>query len=230
MAYTENFLGEQTLVMGNEQYIRKMAIGSNWTYVRIALRCCVTCAPNVTIAAALGVGLTYNMRQQYASDADMVWWCYNNLDAPQNWWTSASGIAYSQGQCRAYAKLGTVTTLGIAGLDDYNNGRVWRCAFGCLPNRFLAYVDFYRSGGLINAKTWSLGNNSAVPTITDTDQGKFYYDLETYTPAVLNNSYQNLGDTSYTGAGVLDSLWIRWRSTNSAYKLMISDLAVCRMA
>jgi len=229
MAYTENFLGEQTLVMGNEQYIRKMAIGSNWNHVRIALRCCVTCAPNVTIAAALGVGLTYDMRQQYASDADMVYWCYNNLDAPQNWYAGASGIAYAQGQCRAYAKLGTVTTLGIAGIDDYLNGRVWRCAFGTQLYRFLTYVDFYRTGVNINVRTWSFGNNSVVPTITDIDQGKFYYDLESY-PVVLNNSFQSVGDTSYTGSGMLDSVWIRWRSTNSAYKLMISDLAVCRMA
>jgi hypothetical protein len=231
MAYTENLLGEQTLVMGNEQFIRKMAIGSNWQKVRIALRCCVTCDSTVPIVAAMGLGLTRGMRQQFAADADMVYWSYHALNAPQAWIASAQGLAYRQGYCAAYANLNGVTTQGIAGYDDYNNGVPWRGGFGSYPKRFIVHNDFWRQAGTIYVKSWCYGASYSNPTVTDKDQGIFYWDLESdLSPSTLNTTFQNSGTTSYTGSGELDSVWIRWTSTNPAYKLMISDIGVCRMS
>ena len=228
MAFVASLIaGEQQLVMGREQYIRKMAFGADWNKVRIAMRCCVY--GSVNFNGALGLGLTTDSRQYYASNSDMVYIDCNRLSAPQFWqmYRPGSNGSFRSPETSFKSKLNGVVSNGPAGNDDYNVGSPAWCSFGAYPTRFLFYADFSRVSG-ITGQFWQKYGTNQGPVISDMSSNNFFYDLETPTlgQLQLNTSFAAAGVVPYTGAGMLDSVWLMW-ATNEP-KLIVSDLAVCR--
>ena len=222
--------GDQGLVLGREQFIRRMSIGYNWSWLRIGVRGMVYCNSGYFVGS-FRIGLTTALRQFDAPDADMVyvdhgtmntWQCnLNNFGNHCAYWSPADGFQ---------VKLGATVTNGVFGTNNQSDGGQVYCSFGLYPTRFLALVDIWRNGTTLTGRAYNKAQNSQGPTIADVSQEAFFNDLESATPSLMGTFYNpggaNGGATNYAGAGLLDSIYLHWRT--NAPMLIINDLAVCR--
>jgi len=218
------------LVLGNEQFIRPMAFGSNWNRIRICLRYCIY--GTGTFIGGLGVGVCKSGTQYHGSNSDMVYYCCNAAADPATTFLiyrstldrySFAGTTSGYHFCSA--KVGNTVYNTTPG--GSNAGQAVFNGIGAYPLRFLMAVDIIRGTSTFTMDSYFKENTSSAPSLTDQTQASFFNDLENPTPAQITTQFTPAGATGYTGgSGLLDCVWIRWMNTSPV--LLISDVGVCR--
>lgn len=215
------------LVLGNEQFMRKMDFGYNWNRIRILLRCCVY--GTYSFNSFFGIGICSGFNQYNSSTSDMLIYGVNTQPSILDYklWSriGTSQFVASTTLCYVGSKVGNTAANGTAG--QLSSGQTVWTPLGMYPNRMLICVDFIRSGSSFTGRAWGKESGTSSTTYTDVDQTTFFYDAESLTPSSITSGFMPNGTTSYAGgSGLLDTLWISWGAVTPV--LLISDLVVCR--
>lgn len=224
-AIVEFVSGDRTLILGNEQYIRRMSFGADWDHIQIVIRAAPYASSSFTWSLAIGV--TSQGRGYYALDSDMVGASWGEsvsyvAGPPRSFtWTWGGGNVYI---FRRKNNVNTNTGVGNSGL---RSGSV-------MPIMNVWGVDIAKSGN----NGFTIGHcdcGIAVATggasmSRSVFRESIHYDMTSPNGSSSNRNCYAVETTStitgYAGDGQLDSVLIKYGSNTQP--LCISDIFVYR--
>lgn len=216
----ESMVGDRRIRLYNEDFARKLGIGTGWTKIRIGMRISInaTSACNAS-RFVFGVcqGDTSTDVFKSVSTPDFIGGMLGNAATNTYAYTAGPPSYVSSGAMAAVARVNGVNTFVSPGSAN--------AAISASPAtlRTLFFVDIEKN--FTNNRILCYGTNG--PTITgDSPIGQ----LMTYMEAdIPNAAVQNfiLSNIPYSGPGLWDTLNISWN--NAIQPIEISDLIVTRI-
>lgn len=221
----ENITGDKALQLGNEEFVRKMAIGNNWNYLRIGCRLIVNGTADIA-NPRFYLGLNNGDQNTFASSSCDGWiGAGTNLSVATSWVYTTTVYRYGQAGASLFMryakKLGSTTT---------------ESAGGALTNAYLAtagngptivYADFQRTSSSAYTVYWRMADLTKAPLATT------FYDLlrsmEDETSANYATNFTNATGTSASLTGMpsnFDTVSVYYNKSTPTIE--ISDLCVVR--
>lgn len=219
--------GNRRLQIGNEEFVRGLSFGSNWTKVRIGIRFTVndTGGGNISSPANFFVGLCEGTTNTFFSNNTTGFIGCNNSTGLNNAWSyNASYYTACYNSCIIAKRVGnTTSSLGSYGLQYIGSDR-WFFV-GKAPNIGYAFWDFTKnSTSIVFNLFWSFSTGYYGITLSNFIWG---LDNETAPPYLANWGSPNT--VAYGNSiGNLDTLSISWSKSTPTIELC--DVAVIRFA
>lgn len=218
---------DKQLALGREQYLRPMAWGANWQKIRIGIRCNIygsQALPDTDTGIELGVcrqSIQYN-----DANADMVYY---------RWGGQLYGMGWNPNGDTGYFGFNVRRTDVMSKVGGTVNNVTQDSPSGGYPiggpgNLYLFLVDVTRNGSTFDLALWM---NSTVgfwnASIYDLYAAMQYDTI----PNVISNpvpllDYVRYGTANYAGSGLLDTVWLGWRTVVPSIPLCVSEIMVSR--
>ena len=224
----ETISGDRALQLGNEEFVRKMAIGNNWNKLRLGMRVLVNGTGDI-VTPRLQMGVCSGDTDTFAS-TNCTGYAGATLRGRNSGNMTYSAGVYTYGQAAAVPfalsvkkLVNTVTESNFVGTSD-----------GFLPsatlgNAALCFVDIVRASSSSYTVSWARCSTSAMASLV-TD---FYTLLRTGEDENLSTTFSstytvaNTIPISVTGLpAVMDTLSIYWNKSTPTVE--ISDISVIR--
>jgi len=229
----ENIIGDRALQLGSEEFVRKMAIGNNWNFLRIAARIQVNGLADIA-APRLQLGLCNGDQATFTSANCNYVGATLNVDNNTRWRFasdaySGGAVGIAQGAL-AVKKIVNTTTEQIIGTTV-----VGYIAAASLGNPSLYFVDVFR----VSASSYTVYfNRCIVSQVTNAAANltSTYAFLRCAEDELLTSTFAASYITSYTAASAsstltgmsanMDTVSIYWNKSTPTVE--ISDLSVIR--
>lgn len=218
----EPIILQRAIQLGNEEFGRTMSIGTNWTKIRIGIRCAVNGVGGL-INAGLALGVCQGTTNMYKSVTCTDFVGIHFGITPDNstfTFVLTSPAYYTQGS----VSLPTITK--VNGTLTNRSGQNTTSYLGSAPGTtaVVGYVDILKGSSYTVTPYWpnSVGNvqtnSTALQFITGMETDGTPSNVAAYTAATY----------AYTGAGLFDTVNVSW--SRSTPTLTIFNLAVCRFS
>ena len=214
----ETMAGDKRLKLGNEQFVRKLAVGRNWHHLRIGVRLGFDCAASSVTSPHLAIGLCSGTSNCVGDASTTNWYGLTSRTCGSATITGSTIKSHYFYPFQAQKRVGTTWTdfgyLSMAYITSAPSSR--RC---------LIFFD------LIDTPTPTMkmyANQNATFGIGDITLDNFLTLLSNISPP--QDSYVT-GSRTFTlseTAGSLDTVNIMWN--NDSYKMEFSDIAVYRFS
>ncbi len=218
----ETIVGDKRIQLGNEDFVRTMALGTNWQKIRIGLRISIyDCGGNIPVPEGTRNGLTLGVCQgsTYAYSSPN---CVDALglripdthDAAAFTRGSGPPVYYGCAFVCGVTKVGqSEARTGSTNINTYLSGDP-----GSIRSSLL--LDITRGAVSYTLKPWNYQNATQV----DMTRGTFLMQVENEaTPGSLAGTAFAV---PYTGSGLFDSVFLHWG--RCVPTIEISDLTVVR--
>jgi len=190
----QSFVGDTALRLQNEEFVRQMHFGTNWTQLRIGLWMSIPQGTGTIFSPTLYAGLCQGTADGYKSSSTAEWVGWRFGQGTANWtYNAGPPDYYSTGNARQRIyKIGAVTTTAgsVLSVTEY------------VP---IAIRAFYGFDFLKTTTGYSLASVSpgAIPTVDITE------------PNFLMSAHADIGSSSYGPVNfatnnLLDSLSLYW--------------------
>lgn len=111
----ENISGDKALQLGNEEFVRKLGYGTNWTKLKIGCRMCVNGTGNVT-TPRFQLGLCVGDQYTFASASCIQYVGFPTNETGTMAYNGSDGFVYGESTNNPYVtKVGATTTYSIIG-------------------------------------------------------------------------------------------------------------------
>ncbi len=224
MSYiVETIIGDRRIQLTCEEIVRPILLGgSNWTKLRIGIRCAVWYSGGNLPGTCLSVGLSQTADAFLSTNTvDMLGFlCQNGTTNTWTLTTTSVPFCYTGGGILYYQKVGTTVT----SLAATNTTGPFIVAD---PTAYYSnfFVEITKGSPNYTMAMWA-ANSFANGQISVSTRDTFYLTLENEAAPTNMTNLFNLSTSSYTGTGNLSYLSVYWnRATPS---LEITDIAVCR--
>ena len=223
----ETISGDRALQLGNEEFVRKMAIGNNWNKLRLGMRVLVNGTGDI-VGPRLQMGVCSGDTNTFASTT-----CTGYVGAslnPRNTgnMTYSAGV-YQYGQAAAVSPALSVKKL----VNTVTEANIGATADGFLPSATLGsaalcFVDIVRTSSSSYTVTWQRCSTSAMASLATA----FYTLLRAGEDENLSTAFSATYTTTavtvaVTGLpAVMDTLSIYWNKSTPTVE--ISDISVIR--
>lgn len=217
-------VGDRGIRLGDEQFIRRMAMGSNWNRIRIGCTLVFDASGNVS-AAGFALGACNGLVNYTDAGAEVVAAHIGNALFNSTYTYTAGPPKRLSGGSNprsAITKVGGVETLAAG------SATASVVSSDITGSRSAMFCDIRKVGGnaTISVTNW-LPVSAAVPNWT---RYKFLQDLQadatpTYTDATIEGTTSSI---AYVGTGNLDCVFIRWNQASPTVE--ITNLTVVRYA
>ena len=229
----ENIIGDRALQLGSEEFVRKMAIGNNWNFLRIAARVQINGMATIS-APRLQLGLCDGDQATFASANCNYVGATLNVDNNTRWRFASDAYsggvpAITQGAL-AVKKIVNTTTEAILGVSI--EGYI---AAASLGNPSLYFVDVFR----VSASSYTVYfNRCIVSQVTNAAANltSTYAFLRCAEDELCSSTFATNYITSYTTiiasltltgmSANMDTVSIYWNKSTPTVE--ISDLSVIR--
>lgn len=217
----ESISGDRRIQLGAEEIVRPMAIGTNWTKLRIGIRAGLWYAGGNFSNAVLALGVCQG-QNGFISTNTVDYFGVVAGSAMLSTWTittTSQPFAYTPAGAVYFRKTGQSVVSSTA-------GSATGPFFTCNPQQFRSQFFFDITKGATTYTFSSWGFNAFATSQTDVSRAVFLQALENeVSPTSLTNLFASQ-TIAYSGSGLFDSVSLYWnRSTPT---MEISDLAVCR--
>lgn len=203
MANIQTIAGQQSLSLGNEEYLRKFAFGTNWTYLRLCLHMGVTMSANLaTPQLVLGVNSGTQFGFRSSNCVEFVGLQLTNAGGGGFGFVAAAPNYFSGSLYRVHYKVGASDTL-FQGNATGTFGPV-------TPIRGLFLLDILKQGTTINLAYFYTNASAVAQQDLSTD-----YVIRLMERDIQPPSYPGTGGfgtlvTPYTGPYSFDSFSVSW--------------------
>lgn len=216
---------DKGLSLANEEFVRKMSIGSNWTMLRIGVQCSwVTDCQTSLSSAAFVIGVCSGVTNTYTQATTTNFVGANlcgqsttgsitaNFNPP--WYLTVSGACFLR-------RVGTSTTVtGGASFGTIFNGTA-------LTKRSIYYLDITKGSPNYTLKLWGTVDGASFGAQEGTTAG-FTGAISAATPAPAGSSALTSITSSAVAcdetAGAFDSVSIFWNKTTYAVQICYLQL------
>ncbi len=210
----ENISGDKAIELGNEDFVRKMSIGSNWRWLRIGLRLAMAdTGANITNASfVVGVnqGTDYSFRSSSCIDFVGFSWPWNFDAGTANRTATYYEAVYFDSIRKVGSTITTVRCVNASTLAISNAPSSTRSTF---------MLDI-----ITGVTNW--GVSLWVPTaIADVSWDTFMNQVQRESPPSL--SHVDMVLVAHGSSHALDSICLRWAKTSPAL-FYISDICAVR--
>ena len=223
----ETISGDRALQLGNEEFVRKMAIGNNWNKLRLGMRVLVNGTGDI-VSPRLQMGVCSGDTNTFAS-TNCTGYVGASLNPRNSGNMTYSAGVYNYGQAAAVPPaisvkklVNTVTEANFGGTND---GYLPSATLG---NTALCFVDIIRLTASSYTVAWQRCNTSAMASLATT----FYTLLRAGEDEALTTTFSTtytstLAAIAVTGLpAVMDTLSIYWNKSTPTVE--ISDISVIR--
>lgn len=221
----ENIVGDKALQLGNEEFVRKMAIGNNWNRLRIGCRLIVNGTADIS-APRFYLGLNNGDQETFSSSSCAGWIGSGTNPSIGNVWVYGT-TTYRYGRIGTLPfmlfakKLGSTTTETTAGTQTDS----YLATPGSGPT--IVYADFFRTSSSTYTVTWRQADSGHAVLSTT------FYDLLRCMEDETSGGYAtNFTDTTGTSTSItgmpsnFDTVSIYWNKSTPTIE--ISDLSIVR--
>jgi len=225
----ETIAGDRTIQLGNEEYVRKMAIGNDWAKLRIAVRMFINGSAAIT-TPKLRFGVCSGTTDTFSSSNCVGFYGAgwpNGTAFDLNY--SAGVYSYSSGSavfCEAIKKVGNSVTR-IDGSPGLQNA----VAAVSLARTSVQFIDLFRS--TTNATSYGVRYWNTNTTVKGADSYALRRCTEdennstAFTQAYVTTSMGGFGPYYQSGLPtVMDTLSISW--THSVPTIEIAEICIIR--
>jgi hypothetical protein len=213
--------GDLALELGNEMFIRPMAMGNNWQKLRVGIRFNHT-ATSSFVTAGLLVGVCRGFEDYASSNVDLVG---GHLGSG----VFTTTFTYISSLTVPYVTVDTTSTYGLTKVGATVNTAgaatnvVYMSAVSSCRN--VQFVDITKgTAGTYTVKMWI--TNSLVNAQVDRPKSAYTAWMVDETTAGGVLIAGSVAATTYAGSGILDSVFVRWNKSNPP--IVITDLSVVR--
>lgn len=221
----ETIAGDKRLELGNEEFARAMAMGANWTHLRIGMRVAFNGSANIT-AAEFVVGLCQGTSNTYRSGSTTAFiglgLGHNGTSWPQDFAFTSGPPAYysSAAGATALTRVGSTTT------PTYINTSATSQLVTAAPAtvRSVVMAEFIKSGTTYTMR-W-LAPSTAGQAQADVALASLLFDMDAE-PAVAARTTL-FASGAVTSSGSLDTVSISWNKASPTVE--ISDVNVVRFS
>lgn len=203
----EAFVGDLSLELGNEQFIRPMVIGTNWSKIRIGLHFTINGASTINNAGLL-VGVCAGGHDYNSASADLVGGHFGAT-------LFNSTITYTAGTTGYFSSAAPpigVTKLG-ASVNTANCTEAQAPQFPAITSgRGLLAVDITKASPP-SVRFWS--NYSATAADAQTDQTQYGFRLSLENESTINTLCHDHGiaTPAYAGTSLWDAVLVYWNKS-----------------
>ena len=223
-AIVETVVGDRTIQLGNEEFVRKMKIGMAWGKVRVGVRWALNGTGGNIANASFLIGLCSGTTNTFYSGNTTGYFGVHFAQVYPSTWANNTTY-YSTGASNGLAiyRVGASTT---------NSALGWGASQANIPVnplRGIWYADFEKSAsaGGLGSEGVTAWWQSAAQAATDHSQYEMWRGMETETAITGATNTNGKATTSYPGdITTLDTVSIRWSHTTPTVE--ISDVMVTR--
>jgi hypothetical protein len=222
---TQTYVGDNTLQLGMEEFVRPMAFGAQWRKIRIGLLFGVYGNPGVNTSVYAGsnvnlyVGVCQGVNSGFSNPTptDAIVLAPFTSNSALNYATTTYWSA-GLNPGRLIWKYGSSTTTVTGGSNSI---------YGFIPpNRIAWFFDFAMnprnaSSALLTPSTWI-----TYTTPSNVSRSQFLASMQNEADPALNTSNLLSASLTYAGNFLLDSVCVWW--TRSIPTLLISEISVTR--
>lgn len=223
----ENITGDKALQLGNEEFVRKMAIGNNWNKLRIGMRVLVNGTGDIA-NPRLQLGVCSGDTNTFAS-TNCTGYAGASLQPRVSNNMTYSGGVYTYGQaaalppCLSIKKLvNTVTEANFSGTAD---GFLPSATLGTVA---LCFVDIVRASASSYTVAWQRCSTSVMASLATS----LYTLLRVGEDEALSSSFSTTYTTTVTPVtvtglpSIMDTVSIYWNKSTPTIE--ISDISIIR--
>jgi len=216
---TETFVGDKSLQLGNEQFVRTMAMGSSWTKLRVCMRCAFDDSGGDILTAKLMMGVCTGLTDFNSGSADCAGFTLgydttaSRFAGPPVYY-EFNGIANT----RAFTKVGATLTL-VNGANVSNS-----LSAAPTTRRSLWFTDITKGTGLTTISKWTFATGAGAQA--DRTRQTYLAWLQDEATAGGTLGTGAASTPAYTGANLFDSVFVYWNKSTPV--INIYDLTVIR--
>ena len=221
----ENITGDKALQLGNEEFVRKMAIGNNWNYLRIGCRLIVNGTSDIANPRFF-LGLNNGDQNTFASSSCAGWIGVGpSLSAAASWVYTTTVYRYGQTASTLYmryaSKLNSTTV-------EATGGATTSCYLATAGNGpTIVYADIQRTSSSTYTVFWRYADITKAPL------GSTFYDLLRCMEDETSANYATNFTTGTGGSGSITGMPSNFDTVSVYYNkstptIEISDLCVVR--
>lgn len=219
MANVQTIAGQQSLSLGNEEYLRKFAFGTAWTYLRVAIHYGVTMSGSLA-APQLVIGVNSGTQFGFRSNncVEFIGLQLTNAGSAGFTFTAGTPNYFSSGMFRFHYKVGAVDTLIQANATG---------TFGPItPTRGLFIVDMLKQATSFNMAYFYAGVGATAQFDVTTDYFIRLMERDAQPPTYPGNGGFGTLISPYTGPFSFDSFSVSWN--DNVNTLDIASIMVAR--
>jgi hypothetical protein len=214
----ETISGDKRLKLGNEQFVRKLAVGRNWHHLRIGVRLSFNGPAGAVSAPNLAIGLCSGTSNCVGDASTTNFYGITTRSVPSATLNTNPVNSHTFSNFKAQKRVGTTWTdfgdLSVGVITSVPASR--RCMIFCdIIDTPSAYIKAYI-------------NQNSYFGVADMSLVSFLDLLATQTPPDGNYVYTSKAITLSETAGSLDTVNIMWN--NDTYTMEFSDIAVYRFS
>ena len=228
---TFNLIADKYLTLANEEYARTLAIGSNWTKLRLGLLLAMSTDGTSDLQGMeLICGLCAGKTNPYGAAITT-----NFLGMKVGAFEGGGALTYNANSGNPYFSAGRALMTKVGATKTVLNGEVSDfhrivTNTGALQRRSVHYVEFTKGSPYFNVRVWSVPLTGLVKDFTP---AHLLEGLEQPTSIIVNGETLIGGPTGMAalfdeGAGALDTVDLHWNK--AAFPLEVYALAAYRMS
>lgn len=214
----------KALQLGNEEYGHRLAIGTNWTRLRIGCHIAVpglqSFDGNLPFCFMLGLCRGTTAMFKSPNCEEFLGLTLGNSSISSFTYGTSPGPHFFNGRPSVVSKVGSVITLHTGLSANYY--------FSALASvRTVAFIDITKNGsaGTITFTAWMPGTTTQATT--DNTYSVFMQSMENNTTPTNANSVVGNTTVTHPGDGLFDTIYIGWNKSYPA--LNVYELCACRV-
>jgi hypothetical protein len=223
-AIVETIVGDKTIQLGNEEFVRKMKIGTAWGKIRVGVRWAINGTGGNIANASFLIGLCSGTTNTFYNGNTTGYFGVQFANSyPSTWINGTTNYSTGSTNGTAVYRVGASTTtssLTWGGSQAYT---------GVNPLRCIWYVDYEKpaSAGGIGNQGVTVWWQELTQIGSDHPQYEMWRGMETETAITGATNFNGKATTTYPGdITTLDTVSLCWNKTTPT--VQISDVMVTR--